>query len=139
MLFRSLFALGRRGLIAPRLGEIHAQHHTPWIAVIACGVLTAAAALLGEAILIPITEVGSLASAIGWLAACAAYWQLETRVRERAVAALGALVALTLVLMKVVPLVPGHFSAHEFAAMALWCAAGVLLRFGARGVPGRAG
>ena len=35
--------------------------------------LTAAAAMFGDAILVPITEVGSLAVGVGWLSACVAY------------------------------------------------------------------
>jgi amino acid transporter len=126
---RLLFAMGRRRLIAPRLGEIHPEHHTPSAAVITSGLLTAAAALLGEAILIPITEVGSMASALGWLATCGAYWRMGPPARERVVAALGALVAFTLVLMKVTPMVPGHFTVHEYGAFGLWCGLGFILRF----------
>ncbi|MGA9393678.1 MAG: APC family permease, partial [Candidatus Sulfotelmatobacter sp.] len=70
---RLLFALGRRGLIDSRAGEIHPQHQTPSIAVLCIGFATAACMLLGDAILVPITEVGSVACAVGWAATCAAY------------------------------------------------------------------
>src|SRR3989442_173739 len=70
---RLLFGLGRRGLVDSRLGWVHPVNRTPGVAVIWVGLVTAAAALLGSAILVPITEVGSLASAAGWLAACLAY------------------------------------------------------------------
>jgi MYXO-CTERM domain-containing protein len=48
--------------------------------------------------------------------------------RQASVALLGALVALWLVLMKVVPAVPGHFSATEYLALGLWILAGLALR-----------
>ncbi|HEX2715650.1 MAG TPA: hypothetical protein VHM88_26000, partial [Candidatus Acidoferrales bacterium] len=78
-------------------------------------------------ILIPITEVGSLASAVGWLAASAAYARLGPGGRERAMAAMGISVASLLVLMKFLPFVPGHFSAYEYLALGLWILAGLLL------------
>src|SRR5580700_3424167 len=63
---RLLFALGRRGLVPSRAGRIHPQHQTPSAAVLCIGLATAACMLLGDAILVPITEVGSVACAIGW-------------------------------------------------------------------------
>ena len=130
---RLVFALGRRGLVDARLGRVHPSSQTPYLAVLGCGLATAAAALLGESILIPITEVGSLASAIGWLAACAAYARMESNRRERAVAALGILVASALVLIKILPFVPGHFTAYEYLALGFWICLGLLLsRLGTR-------
>ena len=122
---RLLFALGRRGLVDGRLGRIHPSNLTPANAVLAAGMLSALATLLGESILIPITEVGSLASAVGWLATCLACLRLETGRRERALALLGGLVALLLILIKLLPFVPGHFTRSEFVALALWCLAGL--------------
>ena len=127
---RLLFALGRRGLVNERLGYVHPSNQTPAAAVVVAGLLTAAAALLGESILIPVTEVGSLASATGWLAASAAYARLEAGPRERAIAAAGILVSSALVLMKFLPFVPGHFSGYEYLALGLWVLAGLLLRRG---------
>ena len=69
---RLLFALGRRGMVDARAGTIHAQHQTPSTAVVCVGLATAACMLLGDAILVPVTEVGSVACAIGWSATCAA-------------------------------------------------------------------
>jgi len=34
-------------------------------------------------------------------------------------------VSSALVLMKILPVVPGHFTVYEYAALALWCAAGL--------------
>src|SRR6266852_5578840 len=69
---RLLFALGRRGMVDVRAGQVHAQYQTPSAAVLCTGLATATCMLLGDAILVPITEVGSVACAIGWSAACAA-------------------------------------------------------------------
>ncbi len=121
---RLFFALGRKGMISERFGRIHEKNQTPANAALLVGLLTAAGALAGDAILIPITEVGSMASATGWLASCAAYWRIDAAPRQRTVAAAGIVVALLLILMKLLPVFPGHFTHTEFAALALWLVAG---------------
>src|SRR5207249_2184474 len=80
---RLVFALGRRRMIHSRMAAIHERNQTPSAAVLAIGVVTAASVFLGSAILVPITEVGSLASACGWLAACVAYFYLQSGVLQR--------------------------------------------------------
>ena len=74
---RLLFAMGRRGLLDVRVATVH-PHKSD--SVVRGGqrraVATAACMFLGDAILVPISEVGSVASAAGWLAACAAYYQM---------------------------------------------------------------
>ncbi len=130
---RLFFALGRRGMIAPRAGKIHAQYQTPSAAVLSVGIATAVCMLLGDAILVPVTEVGSVACAVGWAATCAACLALA-RARpgvialshvERGVAVLGLAVAIVMALMKVVPMVPGHFTAYEWLALGIWIVLGV--------------
>jgi basic amino acid/polyamine antiporter, APA family len=125
---RLFFALGRRGLIDQRFGRVHEKNLTPANAALFVGLLTAAGTFVGEAILIPITEVGSMASAVGWLAACAAYLAIERGPRERAIAVSGALVAFALVVMKLLPQVPGHFSVAEYLALGVWVLAGLAFR-----------
>ena len=124
---RLLFAMGRRGLVDERLATVHPQNQTPATAVVWVGIATAACMFLGSAILIPITDVGSLASAIGWFAACAAYLQMRPPARERAVAVLGALIGLAMILMKVLPFVPGHFTRREWLPFGLWILLGFLI------------
>jgi hypothetical protein len=82
---------------------------------------------LGSAILVPISEVGSVASATGWLATCAAYLWMRPAILDRMIALLGALVGLAMVLMKLVPRVPGHFSGWEWLALVLWITLGILV------------
>jgi amino acid transporter len=125
---RMLFALGRNGLISPQAGRVHEHNRTPHVAVLAVGVVTLGATLLGDAILVPISEVGSMASALGWFAACAAYFALEHSSRQRSIAVFGMTVAGLLVLMKLLPLVPGHFTTYEWIALAGWTTAGLVLR-----------
>ncbi len=126
---RLIFAMGRRGMIHPSMAAIHARNQTPSAAVLAIGLVTAASAFLGSAILVPITEVGSLASACGWLAACLAYFYIQPNRRQRAIAVLGGVVSLALIAMKVLPFVPGHFSFAEWIVLSLWIALGIAIGF----------
>jgi hypothetical protein len=94
--------------------------------------LTAMAAMFGDAILVPITEVGSLAVGVGWLSACAAY--LVRRAASKGngysnesatMAWAGAAVSVAIVLMKVVPGVPGSFTSAEWIAFSAWTGVGL--------------
>jgi amino acid transporter len=135
---RLLFALGRRGLVDANAGKIHPQHQTPSTAVLCIGLTTAACMLLGDAILVPVTEVGSVACAIGWAATCAAYLSMgrsgtlpgQSRLLagEWIVAGFGLLVAIAMLLMKVVPAIPGHFTLYEWLALGIWIALGALAK-----------
>jgi len=129
---RLLFAMGRRGLVDPAVARIHPQNQTPSSAVIWVGIATAACMFLGDAILVPISEVGSVASAAGWLAACAAYLRMASLPVERTIALVGVMVGLAMILMKVVPAVPGHFTGYEWLALAIWILLGVGLGWRAR-------
>jgi APA family basic amino acid/polyamine antiporter len=124
---RLLFALGRRGLADTRLGYVHPINRTPSIAVVWIGVATALLMLAGGSLLVPISEVGSLASALGWMASCAAFLRLRPSSIGRVAAASGLLVTSIVILMKLLPSVPGHFSGYEWAALALWILLGLLL------------
>ena len=88
--------------------------------------LTMGAAMFGDAILVPITEVGSLAVGVGWLSACAAYIARRQPEESAAMAYAGAAVAVAIVLMKVVPLVPGSFTRAEWIAFSTWSVAGLV-------------
>jgi amino acid transporter len=125
---RLLFGMGRRGLADARLGYVHPVKRTPSTAVISLGVATALLMFAGEAILVPITEVGSLASLLGWSASCAAYLRMRPSPLGRLAALTGILVASCLFLLKVLPQVPGHFTQYEWIALAVWIAIGLLLR-----------
>src|ERR1700747_1117645 len=124
---RLLFAMGRRGLLEQRFAVVHPVNRTPSIAVLAIGGATAICMFLGDAILVPVSEVGSVASAVGWLAACAAYFAMRPPAPPRVGAIVGVMLGLGMILMKVVPVVPGHFSLYEWLALVIWISVGVLL------------
>jgi hypothetical protein len=84
--------------------------------------------LLGEAGLVPILEVGAVASAVGWMSACASYYCMKPSFRGRAAAVFGLLITSAMILVKIVPIVPGHFTKYEWMALAIWLGLGFLLR-----------
>ena len=124
---RLLFAMGRRGLVDARLASVHPRNQTPSAAVVSVGMATGLCMFLGSAILVPISEVGSVASASGWFAVCAAYLCMKPRIAGRLIAALGALVGLAMILMKLTPRVPGSFSGWEWLALTLWIILGTVV------------
>src|SRR5262249_58803355 len=102
---RMVYALGRRRVVHPTLGQVHAAFGTPAPAIVLVAIVTIGGALLGDAILVPVTEVGSLTVGIGWASACIAY-VLRARGASTVMAWLGAAVSGAIVLMKIVPAVP---------------------------------
>ena len=125
---RLLVGIGRRDLVHPALGRVDPRRGAPVPAIVFMAIFTAAASLLGDALLVPVTEVGSLAVAVGWGTACLA--AARRLPGGRGVARLGAAVAAAIVLMKVLPFVPGSFTGAEWAALLLWTAIGALFWFG---------
>jgi APA family basic amino acid/polyamine antiporter len=132
---RLLFAYGRRRTIPARFGQVHETFLTPSVAVVGITVGTLTGVLLGDALLVPVTEVGSMASALGWLAACLSFWLVEKRISLRVVTGLGIAVSLLLFLMKVLPIIPGHFSLAEWIALGIWLVLGALLHRRFRSAP----
>jgi amino acid transporter len=134
---RLLYALGRRGTVPTALGTVHPRFQTPTVAILLVAGLTAAASLLGDAALIPIIDVGSLAVALGWLAASlAALGRIHRIARPDpsgiALAVLSAVVSLAVIAMKAVPGIPGGFTHTEWLAFGAWVALGALLWTGWR-------
>lgn len=125
---RLLFGLGRRHMAPAALGRVHSRYGTPAIAIGALALVTAVAACFGDAVLIPITEVGSLAAGLGWCAACFALIVRRHRVGQPAwFAYAGVVVSTAIVVMKVVPTIPGSFSGPEWIAFAGWVGIGLVL------------
>ena len=119
----------------PSLGRVHDSFGTPVVAITLMGILTAAASIFGDAILVPISEVGSLAVGVGWFSACAAYLRRRNLDatgkaqgaggREPAgMAMAGAAVSVAIILMKVIPGVPGSFTRTEWLSFAGWSVTG---------------
>ncbi len=131
---RLFFALGRRNMIPSSAGKVHPRFQTPSVAIVCVGAATAVCMLFGDAILVPVTEVGSVACAIGWAATCASYLALaragdgrtSVSVSGKIVAAIALAVAVAMALMKLIPLVPGHFSGYEWIALVVWIGMGVV-------------
>lgn len=123
---RMLYAIGRRNYVHPALGTVHREYGTPTVAILLMAVITVAASMMGDAILVPITEVGSLSVGVGWLSACVAYIARHRGEGEHAgMAWLGAAVAAAIVLMKVIPAVPGSFTKAEWIAFGVWSGLGL--------------
>ena len=134
---RMLYAMGRRSLVHPSLGRVHGVFGTPVVAVSLMGALTIAASIFGDAILVPISEVGSLAVGVGWLSTCAAYLARRRGgdTESAAMAWIGAAVSIAIVLMKIVPGVPGSFTRAEWISFVAWTVLGLgfwLARSGTR-------
>jgi amino acid transporter len=127
---RLLFAMGRHGMVPRVISEIHPKNQTPAVAVLWIGLATTICMLLGDIVLVPITEVGSIASAVGFLGTCAAYYCMKPSTPQRRIAAIGAVVSVLMILMKLLPDVPGHFTRYEWLTLALWCVTGLALRWG---------
>jgi APA family basic amino acid/polyamine antiporter len=124
---RLLFAYGRRRTIPIAFAKIDSQHQTPSVAIAGVTVATLIGLLIGDALLVPVTEVGSMASAFGWLAACLSLYIVERGMKLRILAGIGIVVSLLLVLMKWLPGVPGHFTLTEWSALGVWLALGLLI------------
>jgi len=130
---RLVYALGRRGLVNRALGSVNPRFGTPSFAIALVAVLTAVGPFIGDAVLVPISEVGAGVGAIGWLAACLSFIALARRAGNRqgtTIAAAGAVVSVVIVLMKVIPAVPGSFGRAEWIALGGWGGLGLLLRRG---------
>jgi len=130
---RLLFAMGRRNLLVPAMGTVHSVNRTPVLAIIGVGAATVLAIFFGEAGLVPILEVGAVACAVGWMSACVSYFLMKPRLVDRLAAAFGFLVTSLMILVKVLPIVPGHFTVYEWVALAIWVTLGFLMRLPARG------
>jgi hypothetical protein len=122
---RLLYAMGRRGLLGAGLGTVDDRYQTPTVAIVLVCAITLLATFLGRAVLTPIAEVGSLAGALGWLAACLALscgaGGAVTR-RERALGLCGAAVSLALAAVTV-----RSFKWYQWLALAVWAALGLVL------------
>src|SRR5262249_17621930 len=144
---RMLFAFGRNGTVVVTLGRVHPVYQTPGNSILAIGAGTLVALFLGDSVLGPVTEVGSASAAFGWFASCISMVLLLTRSgkpsvadnsqtsaltqnkrRLLVVAGFGTIAALALVLMKFLPMFPGHFSLAEYVALGVWILIGMMLR-----------
>jgi amino acid transporter len=127
---RLVFAMGRAGLVARGFADVHARFHTPRWAIVLVGLLAAGGCFFGKSVLVPISEVGSFAYAIGWFAACVAYCGGaggKARLGQWLLGLSGVIVTLLLIAMKLIPFVPGSFTEVEYAVLASWVVLGLVL------------
>jgi amino acid transporter len=131
---RLLFALGRGDAAGPfvgaGLGALHGRFGTPHRATLVAGAFAVLGCLLGKSVLVPISEVGSFAIVVGWLAACLAYCGgagKRSRRERWLFGGGGAAVAVLLLAMKLVPGVEGSFTRWEHAALGAWLLCGLAL------------
>jgi amino acid transporter len=131
---RMVYGMGKRGLVHSSLASVHPRFQTPHIAIAFVGAVTVISTFLGDALLVPLSELGSLAIAVGWLSACVCFLKGVSWSPSRApanptiaMAWIGALVALLLVLMKLFPFVPGHMSWPQYLGLAVWMSLGFAL------------
>src|SRR5258708_1242107 len=124
---RSRFCTARRQRPPAAFGRINEKFQTPAVAILGIAAATIAGLLLGDALLVPVTEVGSMASAFGWLATCVSFFLVERNLRSRVFSSLGILVAALLLIMKLIPAFPGHFTQAEWIALAVWLVLGASL------------
>ena len=129
---RMLYAMGRHHLIDNRLSAVHEVRRTPHVALLWIAIATGAAMFLGEAGLVPILEVGAISSAIAWMAACASFVRMKPSVAGLCAAFFGLLVTSAMIAVKVIPVIPGHFTGWEWIALALWGVIGAILYSRAR-------
>jgi basic amino acid/polyamine antiporter, APA family len=129
---RMIFAFGRNGSIPEMFSRVHPRFQTPSNAVLVIAAGTLVALFLGDSLLVPVTEVGSAASAFGWFASCVSMVLVLRKhvlpsTRLRIIAIFGAIAAFALVAMKFLPFAPGHFTVAEYVALALWLLLGLVL------------
>ena len=136
---RLLFGIGRRNLVHSALARVHPVYGTPANAILLMAALTGATSILGDALLVPVTEVGSLAVGVGWLSTCLASLARARRAGsavqavDRLMAFAGAVVAASIIAMKILPKVPGSFTRAEWVAFGLWSGLGLLFWLTRRG------
>ena len=138
---RLLFGIGKRDLVHPALARVDPIHGTPRNTILLMAVFTGATAFLGDAILVPVSEVGSLAVGVGWLTACVAFLARSRPDGQtdapggRLLALCGAVVSAAIIAMKVIPAVPGSFTRAEWIAFGLWTGLGLFLWLARRNFP----
>lgn len=125
---RLLYAMSRHNLLNPFMSSVHPRNQTPATAILAIGLATAATIFMGEALLVPILEVGAVTAAVGWMAACASYHRMKPNALGQAAAIWGIFVTAAMILVKVLPWVPGHFTWHEWVALGIWASLGIAAR-----------
>src|SRR5262249_50663871 len=122
---RLLYAMGSKDMLGGRLGQVHPRYGTPAPAIVLVGAVSILAVLLGETILTPITEVGSLTCTLGWLATCLSYCFGAAGLLSALPKTIGLVgVAVSAVLTVIVAY---GFGPYEWLVSAVWALLGLFL------------
>jgi hypothetical protein len=119
--------MGRGALLGGPLGKVHARFQTPAAAIVLVGGLGVLGTFLGRAVLVPISEVGSLTCALAWLATALAFCRGAGGTLRRGpwlLGASGVVVSGLLVLIVVT-----SFGLYHWLALAGWVLFGLACWF----------
>jgi amino acid transporter len=122
---RLLYAMGSKDMLGGPLGNIHARYRTPAAATLLVGLVAVLTVPLGERILEPISEVGSLTCTLGWLATCLSFCCGAAGMLSRfewIVGVTGVVIASALVVIVAV-----GFGPYEWLVSGAWAGLGVVL------------
>lgn len=133
---RVLFALAESGQIPAMFARLHPKYQTPYIGIIAIGVLSCLAPLFGRTVLVWLINAGSFATIIAYLFVPLAFLALRRKEPElarpfrvrypRLVGIVGFLLALALI----GAYLPGSPSAlswpHEWMTITIWTVVGII-------------
>lgn len=137
---RVLFALAESGAVPAIFARLHPRYRTPYVGVIAIGLLSCAAPLFGRTVLVWMIDAGSFAVVVAYLFVPLAFLALRRkepelprpfRVSHPRLVGVGAFV---LAIMLLAAYLPGSPSAliwpYEWAIILTWAALGVMLFLG---------
>lgn len=134
---RVLYALAKSGFVPAAFARLHPRYRTPWVGVVAIGVLSFFAPLFGRTVLVWMIDAGSFATLIAYLFVPIAFLVLRRnepdmprpfRVSHPRLVGYGA-IALAVALLTAY--LPGSPSAllwpYEWAIVLVWAAVGLVL------------
>ncbi|MFU8814017.1 MAG: APC family permease [Pseudomonadales bacterium] len=134
---RVLYALAKSGFVPAAFARLHPRYRTPWVGVVAIGVLSCVAPLFGSTVLIWMIDAGSFATVVAYLFVPIAFLVLRRdepqmprpfRVSHPRLVGYGAIV---LAVALLTAFMPGSPSAllwpYEWAIILVWAAVGVVL------------
>lgn len=139
---RLLFALAESGSVPAVFGRLHPRYKTPYVAVLAIGILSCLAPLLGRAVMVSMANASSFAVTIAYLFVAVAFLSLRRnepdmprpfRVRYPKLVGYGAVLMALALLTFFLPWSPSALSwPQEWAGIIAWSLVGLLLFLGYR-------
>lgn len=134
---RVLFALAESGLVPAAFARLHPKYHTPYVGIIAIGVLCCLSPLFGRTVLVWLIDAGGFATIVAYLFVPLAFLALRRKEPElprpfrvshpRLVGVGGTLLAIALI----AAYLPGSPSAliwpYEWATITVWTLVGIVL------------